>query len=133
MRYAGADWLARNLKRELLPFEAKVADILGAAWRGIYHLDENGLRRATWSHDRVSLCVWGELATFDGSELTALAILCADAHVRLAVQPAMRYLRLTFTARERAGTGFWDRHPTIEAAIDSVRKNLADLRPEGER
>lgn len=56
IQYAGADWVASCLKRELKPFERIAADLLGVAWRGIYHLEDcnRGVSRGEWEDYRVS-------------------------------------------------------------------------------
>jgi hypothetical protein len=138
VRYAGAEWLRSALAhrrggaQHLSDFGAVVADIAGAAFAGLYHLEAEVLR-ASWSDDeRVELTIGTELATWDGSypnALTALVVLCHDACVRLQIEGAgQRRLRLVFhKSRGRAGRA-WECHPEIEDAVDLVRRNQLDAR-----
>lgn len=139
-RFAGAEWLKKMLPLVKKPapslFGEAVADILGGAFLGLYHLEENVLFKADWTHaDRITVTISRELATYDGFELSGLVVLCHDAHVRLAIHGCgPGYLRLLFHRREREGDGaVWHRHPTLEGHAASIREKVADLRPEGER
>ena len=65
-------------------FGAKVADILGEVYSGIYHIDNEDLRAADFTHERfVAIALPGCLATYDADYLTRLVILCHDAAIRL--------------------------------------------------
>ncbi len=129
MAYAGAAWLAAALKRPLSPFEACVADILGAAYLGIYHIE--GAHKGEWTHCRVEVTVQSDLATWDFDYLTRLVVLSHDACVRLSIgQAGPRRMRLSFWPRLREG-GVSERHPTMEAAIATVRERIVDMRREG--
>lgn len=123
MRYAGADWVKRDLVRDLSPLGEKVANILGQVYAGIYHLPMSTLLSVGWEDSRnMTLCISGELATFDQRRLTDLVILCHDACVRLAVGPASpSHLRLWFSQREREAPSTMKRHPTMEEALAAAR------------
>ena len=99
-----------------------VANILGIVWSGIYHIDTNDLRKVEWTNDRfMSLRIYGELATWDFSQLTHLVVLCHDHCVRLSISGrAKNYLELMFHRRQRDG-GVAQRHPTMEEAILRIR------------
>lgn len=145
--YAGADWMAKAVQylrrgkdrkrtplgRELNDFEKKVADILGATFQGIYHI-EDAVLSGRWEGWIVELTLQSrELATFDFDHLTSLVVLCHDAHVRLSISPLnFTRIRLMFHPRERDGC-VSTRHPTIEAAVERTRRHRGDLRPEAER
>lgn len=126
--YAGADWIEGNLfpgenRLPKLPeFGAMVADLLGDLYQGIYHLSTTSLRATEWHNLAwIEICVPDELATFDGDRLTMLVILAHERHIRVSVSGASnKYLRLIFHPRKRDG-GFTERHPTIEAAIETCR------------
>ena len=63
------------------------------------------------------------LATFDFDHLTQLVVRCHDACVRLSIGPCnMRYLTLHFSKRDGRVGKVWDRHPTIESAIQRIRR-----------
>lgn len=153
--FSGADWLRSALdahhgnlrsgrtrprrgaptvrSSEISELGALVADILGAAYRGLYHLDDRRLMEMDWSDkDRIFLTLGQgqELATYDGPELTVLAVLCHDASVRLAVcGHGMNRLALSFHRRTVNAPSLWGRHWSIEAAVEYVRTKLFDARP----
>lgn len=128
--YAGADWIRKDLGCAMSPFGELVADILGAVYGGIYHMDVRALRRADWSctyYIRVAIRP-GNFATFDGSSLTQLVILAHDAAVRVNVGPAgPGRLALEFWPRRREGR-MSERHPTIEDAVEQARA-IAHVEP----
>lgn len=126
--YCGAERIVWLMETHDKPapseFGCLVANILGAVWRGIYHLPQGRLMAVEW-HDpmRIELLVGRELATFDGGELTALVVLCHDYAVRLSVEPLnFQYLRLCFHRRVRDSKRFWERHPSLEANAAAWRK-----------
>lgn len=130
-RYAGAGWLRSNLERQgrtLSEFGAKVAEILGDLYLGIYHESKAVThKRVNWSsEDYIDVVVSdNNFATFDGSYLTRLVVLCHDHCVRCEVQAATRgYLRLRFHPRHGRDGSMWERHPTMENAVEGCRKLL---------
>lgn len=119
--FAGADWLEQQGK-ELSDHGRRVADIVGAVYRGIYHI-ERPVLRADWSDPlMVELVLPGELATFDFPHLTELLVLCHDACIRLSISPYMRNLRLMFHPRQGRTGRMSKRHPTIEDATRYARE-----------
>lgn len=125
-KYAGADWVENSQKKSMSDFGKEVADVLGQAFLGIYHISK-GFSKTNWSDKSYIKVIYGnELATYDGSELTRLVILCHDRCIRFAVQPASsQYIRLCFSKRRnRNGDKFYDRHPTMETAIRTVREKI---------
>jgi hypothetical protein len=126
-RYSGANWIRQMCrtwnKPQPSPFGCKVADILGAVYRGIYHLEGRYLQRSEWHNDRfIGVRVRRQLATWDFNELTMLVVLCHDAAIRLSVDAASNgMLELTFHPRKREG-GMCTRHPTIEEAVEMARR-----------
>lgn len=130
MKYSGSDWLAPQLVRWGKPpmseLGAAAADIVGAVYRGIYHVHSSLLEKAEWDHRfMVRLTVYGELATFDADLLTTLVVLAHDRCVRVAVEPRnMRHLRLCFSPRKGREGHLFERHPSIEAALLRVRREF---------
>jgi len=62
-------------------------------------------------------------ATFDGSGLTKLVLLAHEKCVRVDIQSEIpQVMEICIWKREREG-GVSERHPTIEQAIESFRKN----------
>lgn len=67
----------------------------------------------------------GSLATFDDNDLTRLVLLAHERCVRVQVEQGGPYrLRIAIWKREREGY-IYERHPTIEQAIESFRKARA--------
>lgn len=143
--YAGAGWLKQNLdainKREaakkprkvkgkvrepkpprlLSEFGARVANILGFVYRGIYHIETDN---TDWGDDsRVEITLHYRLSTYDSYELTELVVLCHDQKIRLELEAGgPRRIKLCFSPRSSRDGDIYDRHPTIEAAIERIRK-----------
>lgn len=128
MRYAGADWIEGTLRCQCSPLGRLVADVLGAAWAGIYHLRTSWLRRAAWSDPDVIDVYVGlgaDLATFDGDRLTRIVILAHDLCVRVEIVAAgPRGLRLLFHRREPVAVRLAQRHPRLEDAIVRLRVEM---------
>lgn len=111
-----------------LEIERRAHAVLAIAYRGIHHVDG-------WSRRRVqaigvgALCevtvYAGDLATFDFDVLTRLVVAAHDQCTRLSLRQAgPRHLKLMFHLRQREGR-IYERHPTIEEAIASVRGSTA--------
>jgi hypothetical protein len=119
----GERWIGASLRRSMSDFGRKVANLLDDLYDGIYHI-EREVRRVDWEHDRwITICVHdSHYSTFDAAMLTRLVILCHDHCIRCEVQSAgFHRLKLCFSPRQREGQ-IYDRHPTIESAIEAVRK-----------
>lgn len=122
--YSGSSWLRKELGRDLSPLGERVADLLGWVFAGIYHLDISSLQKADWSNDSyIRLAIWcGGWSTYDFSILTRLVIGCHDLAIRMEINPCnFHCLELLFHARQREGS-VWERHPTIEQAIEAARR-----------
>lgn len=87
----GSEWLVRNLELYGKPpaseLGLKVADIIGWAFGGIYHVSQVWNNR--W-HDPhcIIVKVRQSLSTYDTSELMRLVTLCGDAEIRLEIIPS---------------------------------------------
>jgi len=69
-----------------------------------------------------SISHFGPLATFDGDDLTRLVFLAHEKCIRVQVeQGGPNRLRIAIWRREREGC-MYERHPTIEQALESWRK-----------
>lgn len=63
-----------------------------------------------------------QLSTFDFAGLTRLVIAAHDECVRVSVMNSgPRQIKLTFHDRKRSGEHSYERHPTIEQALESYR------------
>jgi hypothetical protein len=136
MNYSGADWIEKTLKKELSPLGKDVADILGAVYLGIYHIDQGrnnrALDRADWSDTHcivVRLPKNYSLSSYDSSELTGLVLLAHDKAVRIEITAVFGgFFELVFHQRKREGNQF-ERHPTIEKAMEDLRKGYGTGTP----
>ena len=124
-QYAGADWIKSAFEVELSPLGRNVADLLGDVFFGIYHLDHKALRRVDWGNDH-HICFslgWHQLSTFDTDELTRLVVLCHDRMIRCSIEARThKHLGLIFHQRQNRNGDFYERHPTIEHAIEKIRR-----------
>lgn len=133
-KYEGADWIRRQHAPDISKFGVIVADILGQAFEGIYHIsDECFHKRVQWYNDRRIVIVIGRyLSTFDDDKLTRLVLLCHAHAVRMSIEGAANgYLRLIFTPREREAKSSWDRHPTLRQAVISLQPTIYGMQREG--
>lgn len=101
------------------PFGLVVAGILDDVW-ALYNMS---LQRVDFSKaEIVEVNMPRSLSTFDFDELTQLVVRCHDACVRLTVAPCnMRYLKLMFHPRKGREGHLFERHPTMEQALERVR------------
>lgn len=122
--YAGADWLENSLGKTCSPFGRKVANILGAVWLGLYHINHGILERTEWNQEYIEINISENLSTYDGDYLTALVVLCHDAAIRLEINACnMRYVKLRFHPRTHDMTHYMSRrHPTLEQAAAQIRQ-----------
>lgn len=96
--YAGADWLVKQPEiKKVSVFGQTVADILGQAYAGLYHLDNSALhhKRTDWSNEqRIEIVVHGAL-TF--RKLSVLVAVSNSKNVQLEISGAANdYIRLRF-------------------------------------
>lgn len=148
MSYATMDhakWVTNNIlpyqKRKpnqpqmpttLTDFQAKVMDICGMVGGGIYNApinwDKVDFGVGAWDGCGRVFVPWrdGRLATFDGSSLTYLVMLCHEARIRCEIQArAWGHLLLSFHERGDEG-GIAGRHPSIDEAVAAFRRYLPD-------
>ena len=112
-----AAWAARNWKRELSPFQARVINIIGIVGNGIYNAPIS--RKIDWDYGRGVSVLWRrDMSTFDFDQLTRLVLLCHEARIRVDIAPCNpQYLRVSFWQRQAEG-GVSQRHPSIQEAIE---------------
>lgn len=117
--HAGADWL-RAQGVEVSEFGARVADLLGELYSGIYHL--RNVVKFDWSksdpYPWITILVPDDIyATYDFDYLTELVLLCHERCIRCQVRAARNgILRLVFHPRQREGS-MTQRHPTIQQVL----------------
>lgn len=123
-KYSGSEWLVAQGK-DMSPLGVKVADILGQAFLGIYHIEKIALKTDWFNKYWIEVTGLHSLSTFDNELLTVLVVLCHDECIRMNVEPAgSRNLRLIFHQRQRDGR-ISERMPTMEDHIESIRKNYS--------
>lgn len=139
-KHSGAEWLDQKwLKRshwkhgtKISPLGREVADILGQAWSGLYHVDGKALERVDWSDPYcISINMRSpQLATWDFNTLTVLVVLCHDRMVRMQIDGiGPRLTQFAFHQRKRRDGSSTERHPTMEQAIDMIRKYHGEVLP----
>lgn len=116
-----AAWAERNWGRKLSPFEARVMNILGIVGNGLYNAPI--AKRIHWDYSgpgRGVAVLWRtDLPTYDFDTLTGLVLLCHEARIRLSIDSCNpKYLRLCFWQRQAEGEMVYQRHPSIEQAIE---------------
>jgi len=126
-KFAGADWLREILAKRGIPLSrlgSDVANMLGQAFCGIYHLNDSELfnKRTAWaSETHIEMVVRRDLSTYNDSTLTILVLEAHRLGVRLCIEGAANnYLRLRFLPYYRDGDQRY-KHRTIDEAIKSVR------------
>jgi len=128
LEFAGADWVRRSMGTEnMSSLGAKVADILGVVYGGIYHIKQKALDRVNWTHPMwIEIRIWDSFSTHDFNKLTALVFACHDAAVRVDISGnSPSTLRLMFHERKRKG-GMAERHPTAEEALETWGEAIGD-------
>lgn len=129
--FDNAGWVEAHLKKQLTPFQKRVAEIVGIIGSNAYNAPVKW-EKVDWEYGgRAVSLVWGNghLATFDFMPLTTLVFLCHDARIRLQIEPAgPRGLRLSFWQRQATGS-MSKRHPDLEEAIADHRDWLPPGHP----
>jgi hypothetical protein len=117
-------WVENATGRTLSQFEAEAVTLLAQGFdMGVYNLPVNW-RNVTWGFGN-GVCFplrFPNLSTFDSSALTRLVILAHDECTRLEIDP-LNFQHLALTMHPRAGRegNQFERHPSIEQAITTVR------------
>lgn len=115
---------ARELSQDVpgaSEFGLRVARVIDDIW-ALYNVPRQTKRSDFTSVDRVEVLWDRDLSTFDFDALTQLVIRCHDACIRLSISPCnMRYLRLMFHPRVGREGRMFERHPSIEQAVEKVR------------
>ena len=93
---------------------------------------EHGLHHVSWKQrekfqyfDEHSFIYsrFGNMATYDSSELTTLVVLCHELAVRVEISSiGFRYIKMLFTERQREGKSMYERHPSIDEVVKNWRK-----------
>lgn len=112
-----------NLKNLTTP-EHRMLYVLDCAFRGIYH-NEKPLHKENIGseYEWWWISYYGDLSTFDFDILTRLVVAAHEACVRVSIQnsgPGM--VKIMLHPRNGREGNFAERHPTIENAVEHVRK-----------
>ena len=103
IKHSGANWLKETLEYRnisISSFGIRVANILGQVYRGIYHVEKYVLREPyVWGQSRkISIKMGRELATYDGIELSFLALCCEAAGIEVSIRPSSyMYMAIEFS------------------------------------
>ncbi len=135
--YMGAEWVRASLRvGDMSEFGARVADLLGDLFQGIYHLDSDKLLKVDWSstHHIEFALGWKSMSTFDDSLLTHLVLLAHQRAIRVEISGRTHhFLTLRFHPREHGHEEWYRYHPTIEEAVrqfNKVYRYSGDDKPE---
>lgn len=123
----------RYLGRAVSPFGALCAEFASRLYGGMHHFPryDEGIKCVDWASDHhLSWTHWGEMGSFDGSELTHAVLLAHDLGLRLTLRGVgPGYMRLSLGIRDTdrcfSGTG---RHPTIEGRVAVWRERNDPVR-----
>lgn len=119
---------AHAAPERLSEFEARVMDILGMSFGGIYNapICWDYLQWKGWGHGIGVPTYCTELATFDSGRLTNLVFLCHEARIRCEIRVhGPRGFLLAFWQRDALG-GTAASHPSLEQAVTKFRAYLPD-------
>lgn len=102
----------------------RVERVLACAYHGIHHVTHwNRRREHSGAFPSIQVAVFQGLSTYDFDTLTRLVVSSHDECVRLEIcASGPRLLNLMFHPRVREHEHISGRHPTIEAAIERIRK-----------
>lgn len=104
IKHSGAGWVKNLYRRDgsfsMSAFGIKVANIMGQVGLGIYHYHDNivGRNAPDWSdEDEIAVVLTRELASFDGCELSLLAMCCEASGATFRLHGRTQgYLAITF-------------------------------------
>lgn len=120
---APRSWVESYLKRELTDFQRKAVEILGQACNtGTYNLPVKW-ETVDWNYNGgVRFKFRGSMETFDFDHLTRLVILAHDGCVRVGIEPlSPKHLAITMYQRRKREGFIYERHPTIDQAVEAIR------------
>lgn len=105
---------------------ARCAEFVEWFYGGFHHFPGGHakLMKTKWS-DRFVTFVHrnGDLCSYDSADLTRMVLIAHDLGIRVEVEPAMRFLRITLHPRDPDGVPCgWHGHPTMEGALAEWRK-----------
>lgn len=110
--------------------ERRCYRVLDIAFRGIHHVD-GWARRKSWG-DGVALSTFQDLSTFDADILTRLVVAAHDECVRVSVAPSgPGMVKIILHPRTHGPGAFYERHDTMEQAMEKVRAWCVDRGPGG--
>lgn len=115
----------RPAPERLSPSQAKVMDILGMVYGGIYNAPISW-EKTDWTAGRGLFVTVRDshMATFDFYRMTALVFLCHEARIRCEISAKARgYFELGFWQRSHEG-GMGERHPSLDEAVAAFRAYL---------
>jgi hypothetical protein len=108
---------------DLESFSVRAERVLSTTYRGLHHCGKikkhnEGSEFEAWETNH-----FGGLATFDFDTLTRLVIAAHDECVRVEISASgPRMVKIYLWPRKGREGGIAERHPTIEQAIESLRK-----------
>lgn len=131
-KYAGSDWVVSMFPYwyknpvKMSPLGEKVADILGELYYGIYHLEDNPLKKVEWENNHhITISINKHLSSYDNSELTRLVFLCHHMHIRVEIMPCnFSHITLMFHNRVDDIEDMYKYHPNIDDAVEKFKQSV---------
>ncbi len=105
--------------RLAMPWEQRCENVLADTFRGLHHINRERIKKDSvakrWEYNH-----FNELTTYDYDELTRFVLSCHRWCVRGSIAPSSpRHIRIVLHPRDsRDGDSYWERHPTIQDAIE---------------
>lgn len=123
----GPEWIKTAFDTELSEIGEDVARLLNDWVSGIYHI-QRAASKVDWKNPYwIEINLRGSLSTFDFDDLTRLVFLAHDYAMRVEIDPRRNGIyKLLFHRRVREGS-LYQRHPTIEQAVNTWRKYHAEM------
>ncbi len=99
-------------------FEERAETVLARTYRGLHHCGDIKKSPIHWQTNH-----WGTLSTFDHDFLTRLVIAAHDNMIRATIQcSGPNMVKIVLHNRTCREGDYYDRHPTIEEAIQTYRE-----------
>lgn len=117
-------WVESRLNHELTEFQRDAVELLSQAFNtGIYNLATNW-EKVDWNWgDGVRFKIRRSMATYDFDHLTRLVILAHDMCIRVELTAlAPNVMGIAMWRRNKRDGSMYERHPTMEQAIEKVRR-----------
>jgi hypothetical protein len=102
-----------------LPTAERIRHVIAIAFGGLHHVEKVKKFQEGRPDEYWSCLTYGDMATYDSNALTLLVIGAHRYGCRVGINAAgPRRLKITVWARPKRTGEFWERHPTMERAVE---------------